>query len=340
MRPTVPGGHRRLGTLQGMSRPPTLVLPSGARTYQLATSRGRFAVLDHGAARLGTALLVPGFTGSKEDFLGLLEPLAQAGFRAVAVDGRGQYESPGPREETPYTQPELARDLLAQAAALRGDPGSGPPAGDPHRPAADRPPLHLLGHSLGGLVARAAVLLDPAPFASLTLLSSGPAGIGPDRRGALEMLLGALPVWGMAEIWQTMHELGPAEPWVGDPPSVPATDETAEIGAFLRQRWLANVPEQLLVTGRQLLAEPDRVAELAALPLPRHVVSGERDPIWPVPWLDGMAHRLDARRTVIPGTEHSPNAERPETTAKALADFWSGVPPTPCGDGAVADLPG
>ncbi len=74
-----------------------------------------------------------------------------------------------------------------------------------------------------------------------------------------------------------------------------------------------------------MCAEPDRVAELAAVPLPFHVLSGEKDVTWPVPVLDEMAQRLRARRTVVPGAEHSPNIERPLPTAEALADFWDGL---------------
>ena len=60
----------------------------------------------------------------------MLQPLAAAGYRGVAVDGRGQYESPGPDSQGAYAQVELAKDVLAQAAALGGR-------------------MHLLGHSLG-----------------------------------------------------------------------------------------------------------------------------------------------------------------------------------------------
>ncbi len=42
--------------------------------------------------------------------------------------------------------------------------------------------------------------------------------------------------------------------------------------------------------------------------------------------LDEMAVRLGAHRSVIPGAEHSPNLDRPEPTAFALADFWDGLP--------------
>ncbi|MFI1616972.1 alpha/beta fold hydrolase [Streptomyces lydicus] len=287
-----------------MSRPTVLTLPPCARAYRLDTERGSFAVHDARpeGAPIGTAVLVPGFTGSKEDFIALLEPLAAAGFRAVAVDGRGQHESPGPREEQAYAQRELALDVLAQARAVR-EAGGGP--------------LHLLGHSLGGLVTRAAVLLDAAPFRSLTVLSSGPAAIDAAQQVRVRMLIDALGRLDMESVWQAMREL--------DPPEAADAATPPEIGAFLHRRWLNTVPEQLIATGRQMLEEPDRVAELCRTGLPVHVVSGAVDYAWPVPSMDEMAVRLSARRTVIEGAEHSPNAERPEKTAEALTGFWSGV---------------
>ncbi|MFD8330783.1 alpha/beta fold hydrolase [Streptomyces lydicus] len=287
-----------------MSRPTVLTLPPCARAYRLDTERGSFAVHDARpeGAPIGTAVLVPGFTGSKEDFIALLEPLAAAGFRAVAVDGRGQHESPGPREEQAYAQRELALDVLAQARAVRE---------------ADGGPLHLLGHSLGGLVTRAAVLLDAAPFRSLTVLSSGPAAIDAAQQARVRMLIDALGRLDMESVWQAMREL--------DPPEAANAATPPEIGAFLHRRWLNTVPEQLIATGRQMLEEPDRVAELCRTRLPVHVVSGAVDYAWPVPSMDEMAVRLSARRTVIEGAEHSPNAERPEKTAEALTGFWSGV---------------
>ena len=129
-----------------MSRPATFVPPPGARAYRLVTARGEFAVIEAGSRRAaqGTALLLPGFTGSKEDFISLHEPLAAAGYRTVAVDGRGQYESPGPTDdEAPYAQAELARDVLAQVDALAADP-----SGTPRSTALGA--VHLVGHSSAG----------------------------------------------------------------------------------------------------------------------------------------------------------------------------------------------
>ncbi|MCT2591903.1 alpha/beta fold hydrolase [Streptomyces sp. N2-109] len=287
-----------------MSRPPTLDLPDGTRASRMATRRGDFAVHDIGRAEHGTVLLVPGYTGSKEDFLGLLKPVAQAGFRAVAVDGRGQHESGGPRDETAYARDELADDLLAQAEALGGR-------------------VHLVGHSLGGLIARSAVLRDASPIASLTLMSSGPAAISRSQQLRVRLLLKGLAVLDMETVWRAMRVFDRFSGPAAKSPLEPVNEAVPPaVLAFLHQRWLNTVPEQLKATGRQLLKEPDRVAELARVPMRMHVLSGERDDAWPVAWMDEMARRLRARRTVIAGAQHSPNADRPLETARELVSGW------------------
>ncbi|MFJ4981986.1 alpha/beta fold hydrolase [Streptomyces coeruleorubidus] len=293
-----------------MTRQATFTPPPGARAYLLPTARGEFAVVDSSPAAeaeaeteaevRGVVLMLPGFTGSKEDFRLLHEPLAERGYRVVAVDGRGQHESDGPLDdESAYAQRELARDVLAQAEALGV-------------------PVHLVGHSLGGQIARAAVLLDHSPFLSLTLMSSGPAQISVSQQQRVKLLRDALAVLSMEEVWEAIQAMGPPEE-VGGPARGPGDPEQ------LRRRWLGHSPAQLLAAGRQLCTEPDRVAELAAVPLPFHVLSGAHDDTWPVAILDDMAVRLNAHRTVVAGAEHSPGADQPLPTAQALADFWDGT---------------
>ncbi len=286
-----------------MSTPRFLTLPDCARAVQLTTGRGGFATLLAEPADVprGTALLVPGFTGSKEDFIALLEPLAAAGFRVVAIDQRGQYETGGPAEVDAYALTEFAQDVLALTGELAGGG-----------------PLHLLGHSFAGFVVREAVLsAGPVlPWASLTLMSTGPGPIDPAEAVRTKLLMDALGSLDLETIWQLKQEM---EAGGADPADRP----DPEIAEFLHQRWLANVPEALLAMGERLLGEPDRTEQLAAVPLPKLAVSGVRDYAWPVEEQAGTAERLGARHVVVAGSGHSPNTDRPAETAAALAEFWT-----------------
>ncbi len=243
-----------------------------------------------------TVLLVPGFTGSKEDFRLLLEPLADAGHRAVAVDQRGQFQSPGTDDIADYTTTALGRDLLAVVDALGGEP------------------VHLVGHSFGGLVSRAAVLAQPESFHSLVLMGSGPAGLTGPRVDVLPLMRPLLEQ-GMPALVEAVDQLNAADQrWL-------ALDSSVQ--GFLRDRMLASSARALLGMADSLTGEPDRVEELRATGLRVLVLHGESDDAWTPALQTEMAVRLGAAHAVVADAAHSPAVENPDATLEALLSFYA-----------------
>lgn len=300
-----------------MSTPPFLNLPVGTTASRVETVRGEFAVLDTlphpDAPPQPTAVLVPGFTGSKEDFIAVLEPLAAAGHRVVALDQRGQYETPGPDDPAAYEVEALACDLLAVISAV-----------------ADQP-VHLVGHSFGGIVARATLLAEPQAVRSLTLLSSGPAAVTGPPADRLALLGHVLQAHGLGGLWQALRALDEAEGRVVDPPP--------DVAAFLHRRFHANAAAGLLRMAEAPLSEPDRVDELGRLTTPVLVAHGSDDDVWLPDVQEGMARRLGAAYAELAGATHSPAAEVPDVTARTLTAFWASgdVAGVSGGDGRDAD---
>lgn len=268
------------------ARPITLHLPSTT----IAGLRGG----EHGAVDV---VLVPGYTGSKEDFAPILDPLADLGFRVTAVDLPGQLDSPGFADPVDYTPHRLAGVLVELAEALGGH-------------------VRLVGHSFGGLVARAAAIAAPTAFVDVVLMSSGPGRIDGARRARIEALGPVLPDLGIGGVWAAMQDLVATEAGYVPP--------SRQLAAFLERRFLAGHPAMLKGMADALLVEPDRVEELRATGLPLLVLHGSDDDAWPPSVQQDMAARLGARYEVLPGAAHSPAVENPAATVTALVDFWRG----------------
>ena len=302
-----------------MSTPTSLELPDRVLRSTIRTARGAFAALEaapaSGICERDAALLVPGYTGSKEDFLAILDLLADDSRHVVAIDMRGQFETAGADQPGGYAAAALGADILAIMHATGA--------------------RHLVGHSYGGLIGREAVLAAAgAEFASFTLMSSGPGALTGPRARDLRAMLASLGAGDggrpeaaardkdaldkdalrarIAELWRSYLE-----------PQAIAAGVPGDIVTFLGRRMRGNDPDGLILMAAHMLAAPDRTAELARLDqLPMLVIYGENDNTWSPVAQENMARRLGARRLCIPAAVHSPAVEAPATTASALTQFW------------------
>ncbi|GAA4831820.1 alpha/beta hydrolase [Actinomycetospora corticicola] len=244
------------------------------------------------------AVLVPGYSGSKEDFAPLIDPIADAGIGVLALDLPGQFESPPLPGELDHRASSLGA-LVARIVRDEVDAGR---------------TVLLLGHSFGGLVARAAVLAG-APVRGLTLMDTGPGELpmGP-RRTRLDVLEPVLRRRGLEAVVALREEAGD---WEAASPAV---------AGFLKLRLQRSSPVALLGMGDALRSEPDRVPELVAALRGRRlatlVVCGMHDDAWPVTTQRTMADRLEAEFAAVAGAAHSPNVENPVGLLDVLVPTW------------------
>lgn len=221
-------------------------------------------------------LLVPGWTGSKEDFTPLLPALAAAGFAATAYDQRGQFETPGDADAASYSLAALAADAAAVTSA------------------AGFSTSHLLGHSFGGLVVQRAVVDDPARWTSLSLLSTGPGALGDSPQRPLHQIVRAIGSVPLDQL-HAMREQGESRP-----------DDIAD---FLLRRFTSNSEASLRAMTQHLIDAPDVIDAVLDTGVPCWVGRGADDDAWPHEQQSHMAERLGTSIQVVAGSAHSPAIE-------------------------------
>jgi 3-oxoadipate enol-lactonase len=264
------------------------------------------AVAESGAGQR-PLLLLHGFTGAKDDFTEWLDPLAAAGWHAVAPDHRGHGASSKPPSEEAYSFEILADDATRLVDAL----GWGRFA--------------LLGHSMGGMVAQFMALDRPARLTALVLMDTGhgPMALDPEMVEAAVAIVRTRGMDDLADILAT--RTSPLE----SPAHRRLLTERPGYAEFGEAKLRGTSPALYAAMAPAFVATPDRLALLATLPesLTTLVVVGEQDRP-----LVGPSERMAATipgacLVVIPDAGHSPQFENPESWWAALSGFLAGVDP-------------
>lgn len=295
--PPAPGGDTppeewRTGAGPGVvDMPDWTVPPRGSVRSRFPAPSGPLACLSMGQANGESIVLVPGVTGSKEDFSLIMPLLADAGFRVFSYDLAGQYESTaaGPENLVPprrrYDYDLFVHDLIAVLESVGA-------------------PSHVLGYSFAGIVTQLALVRRPDLFSSLTLMSCPPEpgqGFrGLPVLGRLSGILGAridsaLMIWAIRRNFTHV------------PPSRLR---------FIRHRFTLTRRNSVTDVFELMKHTPDLRAALKSSPLPKlvAVAVGEHD-VWPLALHRRFAADIGARLSVYPGG-HGPC----ETSPAELSD--------------------
>jgi pimeloyl-ACP methyl ester carboxylesterase len=252
---------------------------------------GKLATVTMGNPRHQWVVLVPGVTGSKEDFALMLPLLAEAGYFALSFDMAGQYESAeaGPKSG-PFTHELFVADLTA---ILKSAPG----------------PAHVLGYSFAGTVSQIVLSQRPELFASLTLLSTPPQPgqgfrgikrIGKISRFTTGRVGASLMIWGLRK--NVTHVPPGRLAFVMHRLNYTNRDSVGDIIMLMKQ-------------------SPDLRAVLHDWPHPKLVAVGEHD-LWPTSLHSAFAEEIGAQLAVYP-TGHSPCETTPHQLTSDLLALYA-----------------
>jgi pimeloyl-ACP methyl ester carboxylesterase len=261
-------------------------------------------------------MLVHGFTGAKEDFTEWLDPLAAAGWHAVAPDNRGHGASEKPDDETQYTFGFLADDLLALADALWGSDA----------------PFVLLGHSMGGMVAQVLALRAPERLDGLVLMDTLHGPLPFITRDEVDLAKLVVREQGIDGLAAALKERGGK---LDSPAHERVLRERPGYEAFNDRKFADTAPAAYAGLLESMFGSTDRLESLRSLSMPTLVITGEQDRPIVKPSM-AMAEAIPgAELVVIPEAGHSPQFENPDAWWNALSTFLSGLAR---GDRSAGDL--
>lgn len=247
-------------------------------------------------------VLVHGFTGARSDFDAVRARLA-GDRRVISVDNRGHGETSHPVDPASYNFDQLVADLAGFLDCITDGP------------------VHLLGHSMGGMIAMRFAFDHQARLASLILMDTSAAG--PDMpveftEDVSEMIFG--PV--------RKHGLDAFRSWSGsrDNPERDLFAAAKGEGWLQRnedERFVALDPNVVLEMGPNVFGHESVVDRLPEIKVPTTIIVGSNDVAFVAPSMTIGEYINDSELIVIEGAYHSPQHTHPKEWTAAVLDHLS-----------------
>src|SRR5262245_16826208 len=248
-------------------------------------------------------LLVHGYGGAKEDFQDHVPTLARD-HTVVVFDHRGHGSSDKPADRAAYSLDRLVRDTLQVADAVGLDQ------------------FRLLGHSMGGMIARKVAIDAPDRVSALIMMDTC-AGPTPNWEPSLLELAADVAFEQGKDALKELLDFAAA---LETPAYLRCIAERPGYQAFVDRKW-ADLSE--IMWGAMAIAiahQPDHLPAMSMLDTPVLVIVGEQDVAF-VAASEQMADAIaGAQLEVIPDAGHSPQFENPSAWFETLSKFLATVP--------------
>jgi pimeloyl-ACP methyl ester carboxylesterase len=239
-------------------------------------------------------VLVHGFTGGKLDFQDQLPWFAETR-RVLALDQRGHGESSHLGRPDAYGVELQSEDLASFLAAL------------------GIRSCHLLGHSMGGLVAMHFALRNPRALASLVLMDTTGGALSVAKESDRTRAARAVREHGCTVLLERQRAAAPR------PGAQSGIDFLGEVEHWRRIQWkLERMDPEGFVGLLEDMARHALLAELQRIACPTTVLVGEFDEPFVAPSAVLAKQIEGARLVVIPGAAHCPQYENAEAWKAAV----------------------
>ena len=271
---------------------------------RFATTReGRFAWHEEGPHNTTPPLLLlHGFTGHRDDFIGVMPRLARDR-RVLAPDLRGHGDSENHAGRLGFSFEQLVNDLAAFLDAL------------------EIPQIDLLGHSFGGFIGVRFALEHPERVRSLILMCTSPETpslMDPSGWRAATEIAEERGMEGLQPLAEGAVRRNPF-------PGLPAWGDAERYYAHHKRRHVSMTPESYREIGRTFFDSVSMVSKLSEIRQTTRVLVGAQDAEF-LPGADLFEEHLpNVRRFTDAGAEHHPHQERPDVFFEEVASHLAVV---------------